>query len=117
MNTYSKLAKLNQDLNRLRRCDRDSFFGRMEIVEWVMEEEHSKVGEKWYKFGRYGNVVNFYAFHRALLRLRDEFNFSQEELNEQRDWNEGQGKMYGNPDQIAAAVMWDFLLNKPLPTP
>lgn len=108
MSNFSKLAKLNLDLHRMRKCDRETFFGREEIVEWIMEEEHAKDGERWRKFGRYGNILSPLAFHRALQRLKDEVGFSREEMEEQMKWTKGQGEMYGNPDQLVAAVLWKY---------
>lgn len=108
--SFAKLAELNQTLIRMRKCDRDTFFGREEMVEWIMEEEHAKIGQQWRKFGRYGNVLSPLAFHAALQRLKDEFKFTREEMEEQMEWTKGQGETYGNPDQLVAAVLWKYWL-------
>jgi len=106
MSTFTKLAQLNQDLIRMQKCERDTFFGRMEIVEWIMEEEHAKDGQEWRKFGRYGNCLFPASFYRALERLKNECEFTREEMEEQAEWTKGQGEMYGNPDQIVAHILW-----------
>lgn len=110
--SFSELAKLNHALNRLQKCDRGTFFGRDEIVEWIMEEEHSKDGSEWRRFGRYGNILHPAAFHRGLQRLKDECQFSRKEMEEHCNWTKGQGETYGNPDQLVAAILWKPWIEK-----
>ena len=95
---FEQLASLSHELNRIRGIDRGSFWGRLEILEYFSEKEHDAIGERWRKFGRYGNIVVPAAFEAALWRTVKEANFTRGELEELSQWLQGQCKSYGNPD-------------------
>ena len=106
--SFAKIAQMNYDLTRLRGIDRDSFFGRLEILEWTCEETHGAIGERWRKLGRYGNIVTPSAFTLALERLKNDYGFTKEEMTELCQWVTGQG----TPDQAVAGVMLKFFIEK-----
>ena len=110
-----KIAQLNHDLNRMRGIDRDSFFGRLEILEWTCEETHTELGERWRKLGRYGNIVLYDPFIKALARMKNEYEFTREEMQELLEWTDGQGKTYGNPDQLVAGGIMKGWIEKNYP--
>ena len=107
--TFQACASIHRDLNRLKgieRCGgRDSFFGQLEIFEWLCEEEHRLLNEQWRKWGRYGNICSPEAVSKALVRLRDEAEFTLEETLRLIRWLQGQGEAYSNPDQLVGAVI------------
>lgn len=96
---------MNQELNRLSAIDRDSFFGRLEILECACEEKHAMINERWRKLGRYGNIVVPSAFNAALQTMKEDYGFTKEEMTELLNWVKGQAASYGNPDQAVAGVL------------
>ena len=113
--SFSKIAELHHKLNRAMSIDRDSFFGRLEILEWACEDAHNAIGERWRKLGRYGNIVVPSAFTKALEYLHKDLSFTKEEMTELYDWIKGQCESYGNPDQAVAYVMLDFFIKENYP--
>lgn len=106
--TFDTICRLNHEINRIQGIDRTSFFGRLEIVEYFCQKTHEAIGERWRKFGRYGNVVSPNAMKEALQMVRDEAQFTVEEFEAIRDWMKGQG----TPDQACGAVVIDWFLGK-----
>lgn len=107
--SFAKLAALNHELHRISNIDRDTFFGRLEILEYYCEKTHK---EGWRKFGRYGNIVHPIAFIEALNLLKNEAQFTLEEIKELQRWIKGQGESYGSPDQLVANVIMEFEIPK-----
>lgn len=106
--SFAKICELNHDLNRMRGIDRDTFFGRLEILEWTCEETHAAISERWRKLGRYGNIVVPSAFEKALEIMKSEYGFTEKEMLELMNWVKGQG----TPDQAVAGVMLQFFIQK-----
>ena len=103
---FREIAELNHKLNRIRGIDRSSFWGRFEILELLCDEEHEKIGERWRKFGRYGNVVTPSAMLTALERALKEAEFTREEFEEIVQWMRGQG----TPDQAVGYIVIESFL-------
>lgn len=110
--TFEQIADLNHQLNRIRGIDRESFFGRLEILEYFCEQEHRAAGEGWRKFGRYGNIVHPDAMTKALHLMVTEAKFTRKEFTELSDWLKGQANSYGHPDQAVGYVMINLFLEK-----
>jgi hypothetical protein len=106
--SFAKIAQLHHDLNRMRGIDRDTFFGRLEILEWTCEETHAAINEPWRKLGRYGNIVIPAAFEQALEKMKAEYGFTEEEMLELMRWVKGQS----TPDQAVAGVMLQYFIQK-----
>jgi hypothetical protein len=106
------IAELNHELLRISHIDRTTFFGRLDILDYFCEKTHEKLGEKWRKFGRYGNVVYAEAMFEALRMMVTEADFSRAELVELHDWLKGNAKSYGNPDEAVGALYITIFLDK-----
>jgi hypothetical protein len=104
MSTFSEIAGLHHELCRLEGIDRlggrDSFFGRLEMLDYCCRVKHEEAGLPWKKFGRYGNIIEHDQFCAAIDWMREEFKFTDEEFTELAKWMHGQA----TPDQVVGAV-------------
>lgn len=87
--SFEKVVDLQHRLTTLRQVDRmggaDSFFGRMEILEQLLEEAHNSIGRQWRRMNRYGNCVSPEAFNAAIRKWK-ELGFTLEELEDQANF-------------------------------
>lgn len=112
--SFQQLAELNRQLHKIGQIDRDTFFGRLEILDWTCGELHKEAGLRWVKFGRWSNVVDPELLEKSLNTLKENYEFSKAEFKELWEWLKFQGENYGNPDEIMAAFVMEFWMKRNL---
>lgn len=97
--TVGSVMKIIGDMHRFDQLGgRDTLFGRAHIFEYLLHEEHEKVGKTssengMYRFkgiAQYGNIVDYEPTKIAMNRFISDYGFTSEDLGELEEYYNGQ---------------------------